>query len=216
MAVTSSTSAASSTSSTTSATATSKARIAGNFDTFLTLLTTQLKNQDPTSPLDTNQFTQQLVQFAQVEQQINQNESLNKLLNVMQTSQPASALGYIGRTVSYDSSKATPSASGANWSFDTPETGTYMVRVKDKDGNIVAQGSRDLTQGASSFNWAGTRADGKAIGTDPYTLELVRNSTTVPVLTSGKVSTVDTADGTTTLSIGSQKIPASSVRSISL
>ncbi|MEI8146906.1 MAG: FLgD tudor-like domain-containing protein, partial [Alphaproteobacteria bacterium] len=62
----------------------------------------------------------------------------------------------------------------------------------------------------------GTRADGKAIGTDPYTLELVRNGTTVPVLTSGKVSTVDTADGTTTLSIGSQKIPASSVRSISL
>jgi flagellar basal-body rod modification protein FlgD len=55
--------------------------IAGNFQTFLTLLTTQLKNQDPTSPLDTDQFTQQLVEFAQVEQQLKSNTQLATLVS---------------------------------------------------------------------------------------------------------------------------------------
>ena len=81
MAVTSATSA------TTSTTATSRATIANNFDTFLLLLTTQLKNQNPLDPLDTNQFTQQLVQFAGVEQQIRTNESLEALVNLNKTSQ---------------------------------------------------------------------------------------------------------------------------------
>ena len=60
-------------------------QLSGNFSTFLTLLTTQLKNQDPTSPLDTNQFTSQLVQFASVEQQINTNRSLGQLINLTAT-----------------------------------------------------------------------------------------------------------------------------------
>src|SRR5260370_18802675 len=47
------------------------ATLAGTFQTFLTLLTTQLQNQNPLNPLDTNQFTQQLVQFASVELQLN-------------------------------------------------------------------------------------------------------------------------------------------------
>ena len=46
-------------------------QIAGNFQSFLTLLTTQLQNQNPLDPLDTNQFTQQLVEFAGVQQQLN-------------------------------------------------------------------------------------------------------------------------------------------------
>src|SRR6202162_6681273 len=74
-------------------------QLAGNFNTFLTLLTTQLQNQDPLSPLDTNQFTQQLVQFASVEQQINMNTSLSTLISLQQTAQATSALGFLGATV---------------------------------------------------------------------------------------------------------------------
>src|SRR5262244_1302115 len=72
--------------------------IASNFTTFLTLLTTQLKNQDPLSPMDTNQFTQQLVQFAQVEQQMKSNDQLSTLVSLEQTTQSTAALAYVGQT----------------------------------------------------------------------------------------------------------------------
>src|SRR4030088_862188 len=74
-------------SSSSSSSSTSGATLAGNFQTFLTLLTTQLKNQNPLSPLDTNQFTQQLGQFASVEQEINMNTSLSSLITLQQTAQ---------------------------------------------------------------------------------------------------------------------------------
>ncbi len=76
---------------------TSRASIANNFDTFLLLLTTQLKNQNPLDPLDTNQFTQQLVQFAGVEQQIRTNDSLEALVKLNQSSQLSTAMNYVAR-----------------------------------------------------------------------------------------------------------------------
>src|SRR5947207_10184760 len=82
------------------------ATIAGNFQTFLTLLTTQLKNQNPLDPLDTNQFTQQLVQFAGVEQQLRQNEQLSTLVSLEKTAQATTALAYVGQTVSTDGKTA--------------------------------------------------------------------------------------------------------------
>ena len=71
---------AGSTSTTSSSTATASARLSNNFDTFLQLLTTQLRNQDPTQPMDANQFTQQLVQYSQVEQQLKTNDYLSALV----------------------------------------------------------------------------------------------------------------------------------------
>src|SRR6478672_8456979 len=68
------------------------AMIASNFTTFLQLLTTQLKNQNPMDPLDTNQFTQQLVQFAQVEQQMKSNTQLQTLISLQQSAQATTAL----------------------------------------------------------------------------------------------------------------------------
>src|SRR5450759_331526 len=76
--------------------------IASNFTTFLQLLTTQLKNQDPLSPMDTNQFTQQLVEFASVEQQMKSNSSLTTLVSLEQAAQSTSALALVGATVVVD------------------------------------------------------------------------------------------------------------------
>src|SRR5262245_57242902 len=81
---------------------TTSSTIAGNFSTFLQLLTTQLKNQNPLDPLDTNQFTQQLVQFASVEQQINMNTQLGSLVTLQKTAQTTAALGFVGSTVTVD------------------------------------------------------------------------------------------------------------------
>src|SRR5919204_2883462 len=76
--------------------------ISQNFDTFLQLLTTQLKNQNPLDPLDTNQFTQQLVQFAQVEQQINMNQQLTSLVNLQKAQQTTAAMSFLGATATVD------------------------------------------------------------------------------------------------------------------
>ena len=105
--------------STTGATAgsTNLGNIAGNFNAFLTLLTTQLQHQDPLSPLDTNQFTQQLVQFASVEQQINMNTSLSTLISLQQTAQATAALNFIGATVVVGGSTAQLANGQASWNF---------------------------------------------------------------------------------------------------
>jgi flagellar basal-body rod modification protein FlgD len=80
--------------------------IASNFTMFLQLLTTQLKNQNPLDPLDTNQFTQQLVQFAQVEQQMKSNDLLSGLVLLEKSSEATAALAYVGSTVVVDGSTA--------------------------------------------------------------------------------------------------------------
>src|SRR5919112_1785150 len=77
-------------------TAAKQPMIAQNFDSFLLLLTTQLKNQSPLDPLDTNQFTQQLVQFASVEQQLRSNETLSALLSSAKNSTTSNAANFIG------------------------------------------------------------------------------------------------------------------------
>src|SRR6476620_1092951 len=76
--------------------------IANNFDQFLSLLTTQLKNQSPLDPLDTNQFTAQLVQFAGVEQQLKTNETLTSLLGLNSANTATAAVGFIGSTITAD------------------------------------------------------------------------------------------------------------------
>src|SRR5271169_6527884 len=105
-------------------------QLAGNFDTFLQLLTTQLQNQDPLDPLDTNEFTQQLVEFASVEQQINMNTNLQTLISMQQTSEATSALQFLGTNVTVSGSTATLSnatGSPATWTFSSPSPATGTV-----------------------------------------------------------------------------------------
>src|SRR5579885_1814227 len=91
--------------------------IASNFTTFLTLLTTQLKNQNPLDPLDTNQFTQQLVEFAQVEQQMKSNDQLTTLVSLQQSAQSTAALSFVGSTVVVDGSSTQLANSSASWNL---------------------------------------------------------------------------------------------------
>src|SRR5437764_12718773 len=99
---------------------TTDATLAGNFQTFLTLLTTQLQNQNPLDPLDTNQFTQQLVQFAGVEQQLKTNDQLTSLLSLQQTNQATEALNYVGKTAVVDGTKTSLVKAAAAWNLNVP------------------------------------------------------------------------------------------------
>src|ERR1700752_4658949 len=97
--------------------ASDKTTLANNFNSFLTLLTTQLRNQNPLDPLDTNQFTQQLVQFAGVEQQINMNQQLTSLVNLQKANQVTSAISFLGATATGDGSSPKLVSGNANWAL---------------------------------------------------------------------------------------------------
>src|ERR1041385_4778830 len=139
--------------------ATDKTTLAGNFNTFLTLLTTQLKNQNPLDPLDTNQFTQQLVQFASVEQQINMNQQLTSLVSLQKANQTTSAMSFLGATATVDGSSTKLTSGKGSWSFaaDKPSTGT--ITIKDSTGQTAYSGSYPLNAGAQTFTWDGRGAN---------------------------------------------------------
>src|SRR3954447_11953798 len=131
--------------------ATDKTTLAGNFDTFLTLLTTQLKNQNPLEPLDTNQFTQQLVQFAGVEQQINMNQQLTSLVNLQKATQVTSAMSFLGSTATVDGTTTKLANSAASWSFAVDKPSTATVNIKNSSGVLAYSGSYPLTPGTQNF-----------------------------------------------------------------
>src|SRR3954454_8759937 len=103
--------------------------LAGNFQTFLTLLTTQLQNQNPLDPLDTNQFTQQLVQFAGVEQQLKTNDQLASLLTMQQTAQATQALAFVGKTAVVSGSTTTMTSGKASWDLSIPKDSNLTVNI---------------------------------------------------------------------------------------
>jgi flagellar basal-body rod modification protein FlgD len=145
--------------------------IASNFTTFLQLLTTQLKNQDPMSPLDTNQFTQQLVQFAQVEQQMKSNTQLEALLAVEKSAQSSVALAYVGQTVVVDGATTQLDATkGATWTMTVSKPSTTTVVITDSTGQTAYTGTFAMQAGTQNFTWDGKGNDGRTWPAGNYTL----------------------------------------------
>lgn len=198
-----------------------QSRLSNNFDTFLQLLTTQLKNQDPTQPMDANQFTQQLVQYSQVEQQIATNSKLDTLLSAFSGNLTTTSLGYLGKTVTYDASVVSPSSTGASWNFTPAQGGEYTVRIRDANGKVVKEEKLTLTANqAREYEWDGKRSDGQTLGTQPYTLELYSgtgsSTTQVAVTHKGQVSAVDMSAGSPRLTVGTLNIPLARILGIAL
>ncbi|MGX5776341.1 flagellar hook assembly protein FlgD [Methylorubrum zatmanii] len=194
--------------------------IAGNFTQFLTLLTTQLKNQNPLDPLDTNQFTQQLVQFAGVEQQLKTNASLDTILTNSKASAASSASGLIGRTVVADGATTDLTGGKATWTL-TPDRAAAkaVITIKGKDGSVVATKTTTLKAGAQSFEWDGTSTSGLTAADGRYTITVDALDTTgakvaVDTKVSGSVDGVDLSGSEPTLTIGTARVPVSSVKTL--
>ncbi|MDO9709804.1 flagellar hook assembly protein FlgD [Paracraurococcus lichenis] len=134
--------------------------LGGDFNTFLTLLTAQLKNQDPTQAMDTNQMTQQLVQFASVEQQINMNTNLGKLIGLQQTSQLTAAAPLMGRQVEVESDQL-PLQDGAAVLRLPAGSGKAVVTILDAAGRTLRQDQVTLTAASQDWAWNGLDAKGK-------------------------------------------------------
>src|SRR5579872_5472022 len=121
-------------------------QLSGNFQTFLTLLTTQLKNQDPTSPMDSNQFTQQLVEYSQVEQQINTNTNLQTLISQGTSNASAMTVGYLGKNVSITNGNASLSNGTANWTYNLgTASASTTLSVTNSAGMVVYTGPGAVT-----------------------------------------------------------------------
>jgi flagellar basal-body rod modification protein FlgD len=203
----------------TAATATSGATIAKNFDTFLTLLTTQLKNQNPLDPLDTNQFTQQLVQFAQVEQQIGMNSSLGALVSLQQTAQTTAAVGFLGATVRIDGDTAQLSGGKATWSFTSDKAATATINITAPTGELVYTETRTIPAGAQNFTWNGHDANGNTLPDGSYKLSIVaKDASGQPVAVSpeieGVVDGIDMSKSPPLLSIGGQTFTLDKIKQV--
>ncbi|KQT84328.1 flagellar hook capping FlgD N-terminal domain-containing protein [Methylobacterium sp. Leaf466] len=197
-----------------------KQEIAGNFQQFLTLLTTQLKNQNPLDPLDTNQFTQQLVQYAGVEQQLKSNDRLDSILSNAKSSSAASATGFIGQTVTADGRTAQLKDGAANWSL-TPARAAKQatITISDAKGNVVATQTKALTAGAQTFAWDGRTSSGFSSANGTYSIKVDAVDATgakvsVDTQLTGKVDAIDLTGTEPVLLVGASRLPVSSVRNI--
>ncbi len=144
--------------------------IASNFTTFLQLLTTQLQNQDPLSPMDTNQFTEQLVQFAGVEQQMKTNDTLASLVTLQQNAQTTEALALVCATVVVNAATA-PLANGqATWTLNSTGPATATITIADSTGRTAYTGTGTVNTGNQNFVWNGQGNDGTIWPAGNYTL----------------------------------------------
>jgi flagellar basal-body rod modification protein FlgD len=203
-----------------SANALASSQIAGNFQSFLTLLTTQLQNQNPLDPLDTNQFTQQLVEFAGVQQQLNTNDSLATLVSLQQTAQSTQALGFVGKVAVVSGNTAALTNSSATWDLSFPTNANATISIASSTGQTVFSGNFSVTAGSNQpFMWNGKASDGTQLPDGNYTLTATaqdssNNTVAVTTAVQGLVNSVDLTQTPPLLSIGGQTFTVNQILGI--
>ena len=156
------------------------ATLAGNFDDFLVLLTTQLMNQDPMDPMDSGEFTQQLVQFSSVEQQIKTNQNLETLASLTLMNHQSSMASYLGKDAlvpgligKFDPASTT-GQNEVHWRYNLPaEVAEAKIEVRNSSGEVVYTGNAETAYGTHDFTWNGELADGSTAPADSYKLKIV-------------------------------------------
>jgi len=207
----------------TSTTSTDMSKFSTDYTTFLNLLTAQIKNQDPLSPMDTTEWTNQLVQYSSVEQQIKANGYLETIANASGASNTMTlAVNYIGKTIGSDEATAAITDGGTttwNYTLGTDATGATLT-IKDANGKTVwSDSADDLTAGTHSFAWDGKDSSGNSVGAGKYTLSISASNSAGSIDASvgltGIVTSAETENGETVLKIGNSSVALDSVTSVS-
>lgn len=198
------------------------ASLSGDYTNFLTLLTTQLKNQDPLSPMDATQFTQQLVQFSAVEQQINGNKKLDQLIGLQSTANAYGAVGFVGTTIAADSNDIPLQSGKAKFDYTIEKGGgAATLKILDSSGNIVMLKGVDATVGTHPVEWDGTDYFGNKLKDGKYTVSVsYKDQNTgkdidADITSYGKVDQAVIADGAVFLKMGDVSVPLADVLRIS-
>lgn len=191
-----------------------------DFNTFLTLLTTQLKNQDPTNAMDPNEMTQQLVQFSSVEQQLKTNANLESLISVQQGTQLVGAAPLMGRVVEVESDRL--SLQGGQARLRLPAAGEasrVAIGVLDAQGNLIRSAQVQLGSAAQDWTWDGLDANGaqRPDGAYSYVLAGAATDGTEAAVTGtvlARATGVQRADGAVQLNLGALTVPFDKLRGV--
>ncbi len=195
--------------------------LSSDFNTFLKLLTTQLKNQDPTQPLDTNQFTQQLVSFSEVEQAVTANKHLEELVAASGGGNLNAGVGYIGQVIEANGNSGVLSNGVAPFVYDLPSAASKAsVVVTDETGQVVFSGNGSVNAGRNLVTWDGKNSKtGATMSDGVYHIAVTATDAngkaiTPTTYTSGVVSAITKENGVLTLNVGSLKIPVTDVSGV--
>lgn len=197
-----------------------KASLADDFDTFLLLLTTQLQNQDPTSPMDTNQFTQQLVDFAGVEQQLKSNTHLEDLVNIALASSTNSVIGYLGQEVTVGGNTAELEKGKASWRYTlNGDADATTLTIKNAADETVLSTSGQKSQGSYSFDWNGRDQEGRPLKDGTYTLSVsakdaAGNTIGASTALTGIVESIELDGASPVLNVGGTRVSPEEIRLI--
>ncbi len=193
--------------------------LSGNFNDFLRLLMTQLQNQDPTSPLDTNQFTSQLVQFASVEQQINTNSSLTQLIQLTQGTELTQASAMVGKQVTVDSDHIPLQHGSGAVTFTAPATEPAAIAIFNDTGTKIREATLTAEKGQNTWNWDGTDNQGRSVPDGAYRIAVIgvgADGTTaaLPFNVLGTATGVQKSGTSVQLQVGALASDFSSIQSV--
>jgi flagellar basal-body rod modification protein FlgD len=197
-----------------------KDQLAADMNQFLTLLTTQLANQDPLSPMDSTEFTNQLVQYANVEQNIQTNDNLEKLIAVQQAAMTLNSASYIGKTVSIatDQLPLQDGKAAFAYTFNSVPDAAAVV-ITDSSGTIVKTITPNMAEGSHSVTWDGKSDSGTQLSDGGYTVKVTaldadKKTIDSTIVVTGKVTGVSVYGGDVTLKMGAAQASLSDVQSI--
>ncbi len=194
---------------------TSLSSLTNNFNDFLKLLMTQLQNQDPTAPMDTNQFTSQLVQFTSVEQQINTNSSLSTLIQATQGSNLLQSSALVGQTVEVSGDQLSLQSGQATLHFTGTTTQPVSIGVYAASGAKVADATVPQNAGSNSWTWNGKNANGLALPDGAYkAVAKTADGTAVPFTTLGTVTGVQRSGSAMTVQLGGLSVDLNNVQTV--
>ncbi|MBN8899768.1 MAG: hypothetical protein BGO51_01475 [Rhodospirillales bacterium 69-11] len=193
--------------------------LSSNFSDFLNLLMTQLKNQDPTSPMDANEFTSELAQFSSVEQQINTNTSLTKLIELTQAGEVMQSSAMVGKQIEVAATDLSLQAGRAALSFTAPAAEPVMISIATETGAKVLDTIVSATRGSNGWTWDGTDAKGRGLPDGTYKVTVTGanpdgSTSALPFTVVGTATGVATDGSTLALQIGKLSVPFSAVRSV--
>ena len=195
------------------------ASLSSNFNDFLSMLMTQLKNQDPTSPMDTNQFTSELVQFSSVEQQINTNTSLTQLIQLTQGGEVMQASAMTGKQVTASSDHVPLQNGQGTIQFNTTTAQPVDISIFDANGAKLSDSMLMSSAGTNTWNWNGTDSTGRTVPDGSYKFAVVGanpDGTTTALAASviGKATGVQSQSNGMQLQLGALSIDFSKVQSV--
>jgi len=202
----------------TSATGSAQKSLTSNYNDFLKLLMTQLQNQDPTSPMDTNQFTSQLVQYSSVEQQIATNTSLTQLIQLTQGGEVLQASSLVGKPVTVTSDHIALQGGKGAVQFNTTSAEPVSIGIYSDAGTKLRDAVVSSQPGQNTWSWNGTDNQGNTVADGSYRT-VVQGQTgdtaqDLPFTVSGTATGVQKSGNTLQVALGALKVDMSAVQSL--